>query len=67
MWMPIEKEQCFADIESGKLNIDKDNIKVVSLEDDGYVDLLRNVEISAIRYLVESEDIKIYKEVVDTE
>ena len=67
MWMPLEKEQCFADIASGKLNIDKDNIKVVNLEDDGYVDLLRNVEISAIRYLVESEDVKIYKEVIDTE
>lgn len=67
MWMPLEKEQCFADIASGKLDIDKENIKIVNLEDEGYVELLSNVEVSAIRYLVTNEDVKIYKEVVDAE
>ena len=67
MWMPLEKEQCFIDIASGKLNIDKEKIRVVNFDDEGYVDSLNNVEISAIRYLVTNEDVKFYKEVVDTE
>ena len=67
MWVGLDKEQCFIDIATGKLNIDKEDIKVVNLEDEGYVDLLRNVEISAIRYLVTNENVKIYKEVIDTD
>ena len=67
MWTPLEKEQCFIDIATGKLNINKEDIRVVNFEDDGYVDMLNNAEISAIRYLVENEDIKIYLKVIDTE
>ena len=67
MWVGLDKEQCFIDIACGKLDIDKENIRVVNFEDEGYVDVLNNVEISAIRYLVTNEDVKIYKEVIDTE
>ena len=67
MWVELDKEQCFIDIVCGELDIDKENIRVVSFEDEGYVDSLNNTEISSIRYLVEEEDVKIFKKVVDAE
>jgi hypothetical protein len=67
MWVELDKEQFFIDIVCGELDIDKESVRVVSFEDEGYVDSLDNVEVSAIRYLVESEDIKIFKKVIDAE
>ena len=67
MWVELDKEQCFIDIVCGELDIDKESIRVVSFEDEGYVDSLNNTEISAIRYLVEEENVKIFKKVIDAE
>lgn len=67
MWVELDKEQCFIDIVCGELDIDKEIVRVVSFEDEGYVDSLNNTEISSIRYLIEEENVKIYKEVIDAE
>lgn len=67
MWVELDKEQCFADIASGKLDLDKEEVRVVSFEDEGYVETICNTEISSIRYLIEEESIKIFKKVIDAE
>ena len=67
MWVELDKEQCFIDIACGELDLDKEEVRVVNLEDEGYVEIICNIEISAIRYLIEEESIKIFKKVVDAE
>ena len=67
MWVELDKEQCFIDIASGKLDLDKEKVRIVSFNDDGYLDIIDNIEISSIRYLIKEEDFKFFKKVVDTE
>lgn len=67
MWVELDKEQCFIDITCGELDLDKEEVRVVSFEDEGYVEIIDNTEISSIRYLIEEESIKFFKKVVDAE
>lgn len=66
MWVELDKEQCFVDIASGKLDINEDTVMVVGLIDDGWVEPFNEVEMTALRFIIEEEDIKLFKKVVDT-
>ena len=65
MWVELDKTQCINDIVSGKLDINEDTIMVVGLIDDGWVEYLNEVEMTALRFIIEEEDIKLFKKVVD--
>ena len=65
MWIELDKTQCVNDIVSGKLDINEDTIMVVGLIDDGWVEYFNEVEMTALRCIIEEEDIKLFKKVVD--
>ena len=65
MWIELDKTKCVNDIVSGKLDINEDTIMVVGLIDDGWVEYLNEVEMTALRFIIEEEDIKLFKKVVD--
>ena len=65
VWIELDKTQCVNDIVSGKLDINEDNIMVVGLIDDGWVEYFNEVEMTALRFIIEEEDIKLFKKVVD--
>ena len=65
MWIELDKSQYINDIVSGKLDINEDTVMVVGLIDDGWVEYLNEVEMTALRFIIEEEDIKLFKKVVD--
>ena len=67
MWIELDKRQCFIDIIDGVLDLWEDDIRVVGFEEEGYVDSLNDVELSAMAYMLEHDDVKLFKKVVDTE
>lgn len=67
MWIELDKTQCIYDIVNGKLDINEDTIMVVGLIDDGWVECFNEVEMTALRFIIEEEDIKLFKKVVDKE
>ena len=65
MWIELDKRQCFIDIIDGVLKLDEDDIRVVGFEEEGYIDSLNDVELSAMSYMLEHDDVKLFKKVVD--
>ena len=65
MWIELDKTQCVNDIVSGKLDINEDTVMVVGLIDDGWVEYFNEVEMTELRFIIEEEDIKLFKKVVD--
>lgn len=67
MWIELDKRQCFIDIIDGKIDLDKDDVRIVGLLDEGWNEPLNDVPIGIMRFLLEKDDIKIFKKVIDKE
>ena len=65
MWVELDKTRCFDYIANGVIDLNTEQVLVVGFQDEGWVEPLGIVDIEAIRFLVESEDIKIFHKVVD--
>lgn len=44
MWIELDKRQCFIDIATGEIDLDKDDIRIVGFQDEGWVESLNNTE-----------------------
>ena len=67
MWIELDKRQCFIDIIDGVLDLWEEEVRVVGLLDEGWIEPLNDVSIETMRFLLEEEDVKLFKKVVDTE
>ena len=66
-WVEIDKRQCFIDIIDGVLDLWEEEVRVVGLLDEGWIEPLNDVSIETMRFLLEEDEIKLFKKVVDTE
>lgn len=67
MWIELDKRQCFIDIIDGVLDLWEEEVRVVGLLDEGWIEPLNDVSIETMRFLLEEDEIKLFKKVVDTE
>lgn len=67
MWIELDKRQCFNDILDGKIDLDKDDVRIVGFQDEGWVEPLNIVELETVSFLLECDDVKLFKNVVDKE
>jgi succinate dehydrogenase flavin-adding protein (antitoxin of CptAB toxin-antitoxin module) len=67
MWIELDKRQCFIDIIDGKIDLWEDDVRIVNFEDEGYIESLCDADISTIKYLLETKDVKLFQKVVDKE
>ena len=67
MWKELDKRQCFIDIIDGVLDLWEEEVRVVGLLDEGWIEPLNDVSIETMRFLLEEDDIKLFKKVVDKE
>ena len=67
MWIELDKRQCFIDIIDGVLDLRVEEVRVVGLLDEGWNEPLNDVSIGTMRFLLEEDDIKLFKKVVDKE
>ena len=67
MWIELDKRQCFIDIIDGVLDLWEEEVRVVGLLDEGWIEPLNDVPIETMRFLLEEDDVKLFKKVVDTE
>ena len=67
MWIELDKRQCFIDIIDGVLDLWEEEVRVVGLLDEGWIEPLNDVSIETMRFLLEEDDVKLFKKVVDTE
>ena len=66
-WVEIDKRQCFIDIIDGVLDLWEEEVRVVGLLDEGWIEPLNDASIETMRFLLEEDEIKLFKKVVDTE
>ena len=64
-WVEIDKRQCFIDIIDGVLDLWEEEVRVVGLLDEGWIEPLNDVSIETMRFLLEEDEIKLFKKVVD--
>ena len=62
-WVEIDKRQCFIDIIDGVLKLD--DVRIVGFSDEGWIEPLGNTEIETIPFLLEEDDVKFFKKVID--
>ena len=67
MWIELDKRQCFIDIIDGVLDLWEEEVRVVGLLDEGWIEPLNDVSIETMRFLLEEDEIKFFKKVVDKE
>ena len=67
MWIELDKRQCFIDIIDGVLDLWEEEVRVVGLLDEGWIEPLNDVSIETMRFLLKEDDIKLFKKVVDKE
>lgn len=65
MWIELDKRQCLVDIIDGVLDLWEDEVKVVGFQDEGWIEPLNDVPIETIPFLLEEDDVKLFKKVVD--
>ena len=65
MWIELDKRQCFIDIIDGKIDLFEDDVRVVGLLDEGWNEPLNDVSIETISFLLEEDDVKLFKKAVD--
>ena len=64
-WVEIDKRQCIIDIIDGKIDLFEDDVMIVGFQDEGWIEPLGNTEIETIPFLLEEDDVKLFKKVVD--
>ena len=62
-WVEIDKRQCIIDIIDGVLKLD--DVRIVGFSDEGWIEPLGNTEIETIPFLLEEDDVKLFKKVID--
>ena len=65
MWIELDKRQCFIDIIDGVLDLWEEEVRVVGFSDEGWIEPLNDVSIETIPFLLEEDDVKLFKKVVD--